>query len=91
MKNFTTMNVMPVSQLGRWALGLAAAGFLLNFLWTLMPFNLGGFPALVLSVIGGALAAWSLWRHDRSWLLVLALIPFIFALLSLPLHFLFPD
>jgi hypothetical protein len=57
--------------------GSTVAGFiLLNFAWKLMgPF--GGFPGLVLGVIGGALALVAIFRRgERSLAVYASLVPF---------------
>jgi hypothetical protein len=92
MTFFKSLTLAPITTLGRMALGFALAGFLLNMLWSIMPFGLGGFPGLLCSALGGLLALVAIIRdRERSWLVILAVLPLLFALLSIPLHFIFPD
>lgn len=92
MTFFKRFPLAPLTTLGRMALGFALAGFLLNLLWSVMPFGLGGFPGLICGALGGLLALVGIIRdHERSWLVMLAVLPLVFALLSIPLHFIFPD
>lgn len=89
LKRFT---LAPTTTLGRMALGFALAGILLNLLWSVMPFGLGGFPGLACSALGGLLALVAIIRdRESSWLVMLTVLPLLFALLSIPLHFIFPD
>lgn len=68
----------PSTSLGRWALALALAGFvLMNFAWTLLG-RLGGFPGLALALIGGVLALTAIVRRgERSLAVFAALVPFL--------------
>ena len=81
----------PATSLGKWAVGLALASFVLNFLWSVMPFHLGAFPSFLCGIIGGILALIAVTRlRDRSLLVYLAILPLISVIVFILAEFLLP-
>ncbi|MFT3895192.1 MAG: hypothetical protein QM730_26500 [Anaerolineales bacterium] len=69
-------NEKPHTKLGWWAIGLAIAGILLVFAWTLLPG--GATLGFLCELAGGAVALIAITRwHERSWMLWLALLPML--------------
>ena len=69
--------VLPTTRLGAWAVGLAAASFILQSAWTLMG-PVGGFPGLVAALIGGIAALVAILRRsERAISVFIALVPFV--------------
>ncbi len=71
----------PHTQVGWWAVGLSGL-FTILFLLTLNELLIfSGFLTMVFGLMGGGLTLFSLaWKHERSWLLWLMLLPGLFAI-----------
>lgn len=72
----------PATRLGWWAVGL---GIVFTALFLLIVNELIRFPGMltmILGIVGGILTLVALiWKHERSWLLWLVLMPGLFAIL----------
>jgi hypothetical protein len=72
----------PATRLGWWAVGL---GLLFTMLFLLIVNEVIHFPGMltmILGITGGILTLIALiWKHERSWLLWLVLLPGLFAIL----------
>ena len=67
----------PTTQLGWWAVGLAAASIVLIPSWSLMG-RLGGIPGLVCGFAGGVIALLAIFRQkERAISVFAAFVPFI--------------
>jgi hypothetical protein len=72
--------VLPTTQLGWWAVGLAVASVVLLLSWSLMG-RLGGVPGLALGFGGGVLALAAIFGNgERALTVFAALVPFLNAL-----------
>jgi multisubunit Na+/H+ antiporter MnhB subunit len=79
----------PGTRLGWWAVGLAVAGFVLGFAWSILPG--GGLLGLLCGLVGGVLALIAVIRqHERSWLVFLSILSLVSALFFLIGEFLIP-
>ena len=82
---------MPYTQLGRWAVGLAA---LFVVIFTLKTTGILPFPGLLImgaGVVAGILTLVAIiWKRERSWLLWLMLLPGLFAIVFASAEILFP-
>ena len=75
--------VLPTTQLGKWAVGLAAAGVVLLMGWSLMG-RVGGVPGLAFGLAGGVLAIVAVFqRGERALTVFAALLPFLNVLVFL--------
>jgi len=75
--------VLPTTQLGKWAFGLAAVSVVLLFGWSLMG-RLGGVPGLAFGLAGGVLALVAIFRRgERALTVFAALLPFLNVLIFL--------
>lgn len=69
---------LPTTQLGWWAVGLAAANVVLVLGWRLMG-PLGAFPGFVFGLSGGVVALVAILRRgERAIAVFAALVPFLF-------------
>lgn len=81
--------VRPATRLGWWAVGLAAASIVLVPAWSILPG--GGFPGFICGLAGGVVALIAIFRqHERSWLVILAMLPLLFVIFFLLGEFLGP-
>lgn len=79
----------PHTKLGWWAVGLAAAGILLVFAWSILPG--GAWLGFLFELSGGIVALVAIIReHERSWLVWLSILPMINVFVFLLAEFLFP-
>lgn len=70
---------LPTTQLGKWAVALAAGLFVLEPLWMVLPG--GGALGLLSGLAGGVVALVAITRrHERAVLVFAALVPFLLAL-----------
>lgn len=78
MKTITShFSEMPHTKLGWWSVGLSGL-FVVLFLILQIP----GFLTTILGVAAGLLTLGALiWKHERSWLIWLMLLPGLFAIL----------
>lgn len=82
-------NQRPHTKLGWWAIGLAIAGILLVFAWTILPG--GAILGFLCELAGGIVALVAIIRqHERSWMLWLALLPMLNVFVFLLGEFLIP-
>jgi hypothetical protein len=82
--------VLPTTQLGKWAVGLAGASVVLLFGWSLVG-RLGGVPGLAFGLAGGVLALVAIVRRGERALTVFAvLLPFLTVLVFLLAELLIP-
>ena len=66
----------PHTKLGRWAVGLAASSFVLQFAWSILPG--GAWLSFICGLAGGIVALIALIRqHERSWLVYLCILPML--------------
>ena len=65
--------VLPTTQLGKWAVSLAAASVVLIFGWSLVG-RFGGVPGLAFGLAGGVLALVAIFRRGESALTVFAVL-----------------
>lgn len=71
--------VAPTTPPGKWAVGLAAASFVLGMGWQLMG-PVGGFPMVLLALAGGVVALHAIVRHgERALTVFAALVWFLMA------------
>jgi hypothetical protein len=63
--------VAPTTRLGKWAVGLAAASFVLGMGWRLMG-PVGGFPMIVVALAGGVVALRAVFQDGERALTVFA-------------------
>lgn len=80
---------MPQTKLGWWAVGLAAAGILLVFAWSILPG--GAWLGFLCELAGGILALTAIVRErERSWLVWLSILPMVNVFVFVLAEFLFP-
>ena len=82
--------VLPTTQLGKWAVGLAGASVVLLFGWSLVG-RLGGVPGLAFGLAGGVLALVAILRRRERALTVFAvLLPLLTVLVFLLAELIIP-
>ena len=70
----------PHSPEGRWAVGLALVSVITSFMWRILPG--GGWTFLITGFCGGILALLAIIRkRERNWLVYLAVLPLVQALI----------
>jgi len=80
---------MPGTRLGRWAVGLAAASFVLQFAWSILPG--GAWLSFLCGLAGGIIALIAIIRQqERSWLVFLSILPMLGVFVFFLGEFLFP-
>lgn len=66
----------PHTKLGWWAVGLAAASFVLQFAWSILPG--GAWLSFLCGLAGGIIALIAIIRQqERSWLVFLSILPML--------------
>lgn len=76
----------PHTKLGWWAVGLAAASFVLQFAWSFIP--VGAWPSFICGFIGGVIALIAIIRQqERSWLVFLSVLPMVNVIISIIAEF----
>lgn len=79
----------PHTRLGWWAAGLAAAGILLVFAWSILPG--GAWLGFLCELAGGIVALTAMIReHERSWVVWLSILPMVSVFIFILAEFLFP-
>ena len=69
----------PSTRRGWWAVGLAAASIVLNLAWSILPG--GAILGFICGLVGGVLALIAVIRqHERSWLVLLSILPLFWVL-----------
>jgi hypothetical protein len=80
---------MPQTKLGWWAIGLAAASIMLLFAWSFLPW--GAWPSFLCGLAAGIIALIAIVReHERSWLVLLSLLPLLNLIVFLLGEFIVP-
>ena len=78
-----TLLSMPQTWLGWWAIGVSVvfAGLFIGKTTDVFPFFFPGMLIMLLGVVAGILTLGALiWKHERSWLIWLMLLPGVFAI-----------
>jgi len=79
----------PTTKLGWWAVGLAAASFVLQFAWSILPG--GAWLSFLCGLAGGIIALIAIIRQqERSWLVFLSILPMLNVFTFIVAEFLIP-
>lgn len=82
-------NERPHTKLGWWAVGLAAANFVLQFAWSFLPG--GALLSFICGLTGGIIALIAVIRqNERSWLVFLSILPMFNVIIFILAEFLIP-
>jgi hypothetical protein len=80
---------LPHVKLGWWAVGLAAASFVLQFAWSILPG--GAWLSFLCGLAGGVVALIAITRQqERSWLVYLSILPMLGVFVFILAEFLIP-
>ncbi len=80
---------LPHTKFGRWAVGLAAASFVLLLAWSILPG--GAILSFLCGLAGGIIALIAVIRqNERSWLVFLSILPMLNVFIFILGEFLIP-